>query len=89
MEVGDADREALVEQLVRHHIPVSDLARQPGEHGREHEPESRRPDLVAARGEEGLPQASPALASSACGCRRAFHVPSRPGSYRRGQTVAV
>src|SRR5207249_6826863 len=49
MEPTDAQRQALVEQLVRHHVPVGDLRRQGGEAAREGQPQRGEPERSEPR----------------------------------------
>src|SRR5690348_1557246 len=48
MKPANADRQPLVEQLVGHHVPVDDLARDDCQTRGEREPEPGEPELVAA-----------------------------------------
>ena len=63
----DADREPLVEQLVRHHVPVGDLARERREAG-------ASPSQSAAIGAQGWDHRRPTVVklatfASGCACR--------------------
>ena len=53
MAVRDADRKPFVEQLVRHHVPVGDAARQHGETAAEPKPQRGYTDIRAIRGGDG------------------------------------
>ncbi len=71
MQARDADREALVEELVGHHEPVDDATRDRGEAGRQHEPEREErelePDDATGQPPRGLPAAL---------VRRSLHPPT-------------
>ena len=64
IELGDADREPLVEQLVRHHVPVDDAAREHGQDGPEREPEGAKSNVDPAT--EGGGPLSKRVASHGC-----------------------